>query len=1277
MKKNYFFLLLLSLSLLPNVQVSAQIVGTDCFLQGQWLEVGINRMGGFGTCSSPATYHPHLCCGTGTAFTPGGALDAAYDWGHDGWSAGMPQLMGNYTQPGFPQEGWSVQIGATEYRNGAWGGLCTGATAIAGSITGYTNVGGRATGTWSGGVAGMNIIQETVVDTYSSWAVITTRLYNTTAAPMTNVFYERTCDPDNVSYWSGGSTTRQVIVHQNEDARHLVQVSAYGDRPASGSTPAYDSINSYLGYAARDCRARVGEISGLSPSGSNPQALWNGAGPAGPTAPVTLSVLGTTSLRDRGIFIVFNIGTIAPGDSAVVSYAYIYNGNYGLDSALPNPQLVLNGVPRVSLAPPAPNFDTFDVCANPGMISLPVDILHGGSTSWTYSKWTWAPSTGLSATTGLHVNISTTVLPPSITYTITGVDTSAGLGSCLSKTFYLTILTCNGAEANSPCAGDTLWFNAPGDSTAATYQWIGPAPSTSVFATTQKAFKYPATDADNGMYMVIKTTPSGSDTAYTPAIVHHKPTVWASSNSPLCIGAANTLLLTSVCDSPGVTYSWTANPPPFTSTLANPSIVGFTESDTGMYQVVVTSVFGCSDTDQTHVVLAPVPDPPTVVAASPYCQDDTFIPFTISGIVPGGSALWYPSYTGGVGVTTTPTVNTAVPGVNTYYFSQIIGSCEGPRDSVVVLVNPKPAAIVGPMGLCQYFTTTLSSPTPGGVWSSSNPAIATVDASTAVVSGLNAGTVLISYTLPTTCRRTTVVTVHPKPAPPVVLPHRECQFTIPTTASATGTNLTWYGLGVTAGTPLAPVPNTDTVPGIYNYYVTQTSAFGCISDSAVYPVRIVPEPTPPMVVDTVYCQNFDAPRLTAVGSNLLWYTTPTSTPGSSTAPKPNTDNPGITGYYVTQTVDQCESPKAELNVTVLVLPDFKITPDRPWLCQFDSIGLEFDGATLVDPAYHWELPEGAYFVDGTTMSDERVFVKFDKALGKHTVRLTATNYKGRCSADAEVDIKVVPAPDAHAYVMPDVCLGDTINMAISSRSDNSYKFVWNVNGIPLSASKDIDIVSYNSNSGGPYVVSFPKKGLHIINIQGFTVEGCKSLITADTVLVHELPDARFDFVTDSKRLCIEDSVLFIARTQDYANNYKWEPEHFFVNQNKPKISGRVELSSSMVRLTVTDPFGCQSSYVRQINPDQCCTVQFPNAFSPNGDDLNDFFRPVFAGYHRFHIFRVSNRWGQTVFESANSNPRWDGTYNGIPQDMGTYFYYIKYDCGGKTLEAKGDITLIR
>jgi len=1267
MKKNYLVLAFVLMAL-SNFNTSyAQIVGTDCFLQGKYLEVGINQMGGFGTCTSPATYHPHVCCGL-TPFTPGGNLDACYDWGHDGWSVGSPAEMGDYSIPGFPQEGWSVQVGATEYRNGAWGGICTGAYAVPGTHLSYSNTGGRAIENWNGNVAGLNIRAQTRIDTFASWVNVTVVFRNTTAAAIAGVWYERTLDPDNTSFWSGTPTTRNRIVHQNEDARHMVMVSANGETPASGAVPAYDSVNSYLALCTKDCRAKCMVIAGLGP-GNTPSTLWTGTG-------VVLSTLGQTNYADEGISLVYNLGSIPAGDSTIISYAYVYNGRTGIDSALPDPQIVLNGTARPVVPVPYPNRDTFDMCAYPGMTALPVDLRFADDKCWSWGKWTWAPGTGLSATTGTHVIINTTVLPPIFTYTITGTDSAFGMSSCLNKTFYLTILTCNGATCNSPCEGDTLWLNAPGDSTAATYKWYGPSPSTTVFGTTQKTFIFPATAAHNGHYFVIKTVGGMPDTAETIATIHHKPTVWASSNSPLCLGAANTLMLTSVADSPGVTYSWSKIPPFYSSTLANPSIPGFSIADTGTYRVVITSFFGCKDTDQTHVSMVPPPAPPHVTVVTPYCQNDVFVPFSISGLVPGGSVVWYSTPTGGVGTGTTPTINTTVAGTSVFYFSQIVGSCEGLRDSVKVVVNPLPAPIIGPSELCQYFTITLSSPTPGGVWSSSNPSVATIGAGTGVLYGALGGAVTVSYTLPTTCRRTATVTVHPKPAPPTFGIHRECQFVLGHPANATGTGLTWYGLGVTPGSAIPPTPNTDTLPGTYNYYVTQTSAFGCISDSALYQVRIYPEPPRPIVADTTYCQKFNAPALTAIGSNLLWYTSATSSPGTAAAPVPSTATPGVTTYYVTQTVDQCESPRIGLNVTILVLPDFTITADRPWVCQFDSLGFHFQGPTLPQPGYTWTLPVGASFAAGTTSSSTSVVVKFDTSWGQHYVYLQVSDYNGRCSTIDTINVKVVPAPSTHMYIKPDVCLGDTISLALTDRSANAYKYTWFIDGIPMGVSPLIDMISASSNSGGPFVMSWHDSGRHILTIQGFTVEGCKSQVTADTVNIHVQPDARFDF-GGKQQLCIEDSISFWAIKKDYSCAYKWEPEHFFANENRPEIWGRVEQLKSDVSLTVTDPYGCKATYTKRINTESCCSVLMPNAFSPNNDGLNDEFRPLFHGYHRFHIFRISNRWGQTVFETTTNTPYWDGKYNGILQDMGVYFYYVKYDCGGKTIESKGDVTLVR
>jgi subtilisin-like proprotein convertase family protein len=85
--------------------------------------------------------------------------------------------------------------------------------------------------------------------------------------------------------------------------------------------------------------------------------------------------------------------------------------------------------------------------------------------------------------------------------------------------------------------------------------------------------------------------------------------------------------------------------------------------------------------------------------------------------------------------------------------------------SSVVTVNPLPVAISGPLQVCQGATATLTNGDAGGTWGSGITAIATIGSGTGIVTGVLAGTSPITYTLPTGCITTSVMTVNPLPAP--------------------------------------------------------------------------------------------------------------------------------------------------------------------------------------------------------------------------------------------------------------------------------------------------------------------------------------------------------------------------------------------------------------------------------------------------------------------------------------------------------------------------------
>jgi gliding motility-associated-like protein len=86
----------------------------------------------------------------------------------------------------------------------------------------------------------------------------------------------------------------------------------------------------------------------------------------------------------------------------------------------------------------------------------------------------------------------------------------------------------------------------------------------------------------------------------------------------------------------------------------------------------------------------------------------------------------------------------------------------------------------------------------------------------------------------------------------------------------------------------------------------------------------------------------------------------------------------------------------------------------------------------------------------------------------------------------------------------------------------------------------------------------------------------------------------------------------------------------------------------------------------------------PNAFTPNGDDLNDLFRVKYPFSVKSFLFTIFDRFGQKIFETADMNKGWDGSYKDIPQPPGTYVWTIQViDSRNAAQSYKGIVTLIR
>jgi len=705
----------------------------------------------------------------------------------------------------------------------------------------------------------------------------------------------------------------------------------------------------------------------------------------------------------------------------------------------------------------------------------------------------------------------------------------------------------------------------------------------------------------------------------------------------------------------------------YTFTMTNPSCAGATI-------VLPTTV-------TVGQLLSPITGPTSVCAGGTIALSDTAV---------GGT--WTSTNNAVATISSSGVVTGVTPGVTVISYTR--GLCSATQ-SVTVTTIP----ITGVPATCARGTTQLSNPVTGGVWSIIPATVATIDASSGLVYGVDppgtsggGGNAVVTYTNPLGCKSTYSVTINPTPPIPNLSgnPTAYCQYFTPalqlTVSAVSGVTPTWYVNNDTNGLATAPTPSTLT-PGADTFSVRYTSIYGCVGDLGTMIVTVDPKPTPPTAFGKAYCEGetnlvpLDQQVSNYTGS-LVWFDgNGVQLAGVPPVNSSVVDYPTGTTWFVSQQITitaTCRSDSVAITDTIKNVPDFNIDT-REWICQKDSMMLRWQNMGMsIAPTYYWQLPDDAAFAGTSVATDKDVLVKFDSFHMHNFVYLTVSDLG--CVATDTQDIRVVALPTASSKTKNDVCMSDTATLALSARSSGATKFAWLIDGIPMFSSGALMVSSANSNEGGPFRVQWLDTGKHVIQLQTSTEEGCTSLPVRDTVNVHALPVSSWKFKPIRDNLCLDDSVRFVADdSMNAANLYVWAPAHSFNNVNSPVIYGRVEQPHQVIKLTVTDPFGCVSTFDRELDPQPCCLVPFPNAFSPNGDGHNDVFRPIQMGnYHRYHFFRIANRWGQTIFSSTdNQIAAWDGTMNGVPQDIGVYYYYLKYDCDGKLMEVKGDVTLVK
>ena len=318
-------------------------------------------------------------------------------------------------------------------------------------------------------------------------------------------------------------------------------------------------------------------------------------------------------------------------------------------------------------------------------------------------------------------------------------------------------------------------------------------------------------------------------------------------------------------------------------------------------------------------------------------------------------------------------------------------------------------------------------------------------------------------------------------------------------------------------------------------------------------------------------------------------------------------------------------------------------------CSINTV--DFVNASTPAGTVTWDLGDGS---TNTLDSFSHVYVPG----ASYTVTLTATD-STTCNITDVVDTTLYAYPELIAdFDFPDLECAPSDMTAINLTNSADATYIWAFgNG---ETSNDFEpTTSYED--GGTYSVMLIAEDPLTCNQTDTIWEDIYLGIPPEAnfevgpgEILPGLPVDFFDLSIDA------DSWLWDfgdETTSDLQN-----PQHAFLNPGLYEVC-----------LTATSIDDCEDIFCREINIQQ--QVYVPNAFTPNGDGLNDMFGPISQfDLSEYSIF-IYNRWGELIFSADNPDVRWDGTFQGVDQEMDSYIYFIRADELPNTI--KGTVTLMR
>lgn len=898
-----------------------------------------------------------------------------------------------------------------------------------------------------------------------------------------------------------------------------------------------------------------------------------------------------------------------------------------------------------------------------------------------------------------------------VTYTATGTDGNGCQNTDVVDVTIHPTPTVDPIVDQTLCDGsNTAAVNFSGAVVGSTFDWVNDNTNIGLAANgTGNLASFNTTN--NGVAPIsgnVTVTPSANGcvglTESFMITVNPTPTMTPLVDETVCNNTL-TSAVNFVSGTVGTTYTWVNDNPAIglaANGVGNLAAFNATNNTTAPISGTITvtpSANGCPGVDETMVITVnptPIADP---VADEIVCNNTmtTAVAFTSNTV--GTTFSWTNNNTN-IGLAANgngniaafnATNNTASPIVATITVTPSAHGCIGNDITYNVTVNPSPS--VDPIldeTVCNGAATTavgFTSTTPGTTfaWTNDNPAIglaANGNGNIVSFTGTNAGSSAISGLVTVTptangCDGATesfVITVDPSPVVDAIVDQTLCNgantAAVNFTSATAGTTFSWVndnpaiGLAANGNGDIASFVAVNNTGAQISATVSVTpTANGCVGTPVDFVINVDPAPSVDPIADIELCEgeavpaiNFTSPN---AGATFGWTndnaTIGLAAVGAGDIATFNGLNGGAVANVATITVvptaNGCIGNSESFSITINPLPAVFAGNDIT-VCEGEQILLTASGATN----YVWD--------NGVT--DGVAFTAVDDV---YTV--TGTDANGCVNTDdVAVTVEPLPIPSFDVDVPP--CEPFTVTLT-NTTPGGVMDCVWSIND----GSNPI-------NGCGPIEYTFANAGSYDVTLTTTSALGCEASVTyTDIIYLEDSPIASFT-ASDYNLTNLYTQVDF-TNTSSNAASYTWSfgDESELSGAVNPSHIYPAETSGTyLVTLVATSSMGCVDTAYATITIDEEVIFYVPNSFTPDDDDYNETFKPVFtSGFDPFnYTLLIFNRWGEIVFESHDVSVGWDATYAGSNnvQD-GTYTWKIIF----KTLatderrEVMGHVNVLR